>query len=293
MTTWSGAMTEWLARLRFERRYSGHTLAAYASDLRVLAAFAQAAGITTPAGLTVDTARAFIAARTRAGHSGRSIGRALAAARGFYRHLAVRPNPFVGLRAPRSDRRLPGDLAVDQVQALFTAAVSDWMAIRDRAILELLYGSGLRLSELVALRLPELDLHEGLVRVRGKGGKERIVPVGAPAQQALRAWLSVRQSPQPLGSVFTSARGQALGARAVQKRLAVLGARCGLAAPLHPHALRHSFASHLLQSSGDLRAVQELLGHAHLSTTQVYTHLDFQQLARVYDAAHPRAHRRR
>lgn len=292
MTAWSAAVDAWLARLRFERRYSAPTLAAYAADLRVLAAFAQAAGATTPAVLTVDIARAFVAARVRGGRSGRSISRALSAARSFYRDLAIKPNPFVGLRAPRSGRRLPGDLAVDQVQALFTGPVRGWMAIRDRALLELLYGSGLRLTELVTLPLPALDLSAGLVRVCGKGGKERIVPVGACARQSLQAWLAVRPSQQPLGPVFTSARGHALGPRAIQKRLAQLGVRCGLAAPLHPHALRHSFASHILQSSGDLRAVQELLGHANLSTTQIYTHLDFQKLAQVYDAAHPRARRR-
>ncbi len=284
---WLQARAAWLARLQFERRYSPKTIAAYGRNIDALAAFARGLSL-SPAGIGGDDARRFVATLNRHHLSARSVAQYLAAARAFYRDLGMEPNPFRGIRAPKGDRRLPSDLPVDQVQALFAAAPSSWWDIRDMAIAELLYGAGLRLAELTALRLPELDLAEGLVRVRGKGAKDRVVPLGQAAATALRAWLAVR--PQSAGTaVFTTKQGGPLGARAVQKRLAALGLRRGISGRLHPHRLRHSFASHILQSSGNLRAVQELLGHANLSTTQIYTHLDFQQLARVYDAAHPRA----
>ena len=198
-------------------------------------------------------------------------------------------NPCLGLHAPKQGKRLPRTLPVDNISALLDALPEDGnLALRDKAMFELLYASGLRLAELSALDLPDIDLEQELVTVRhGKGDKMRIVPLGRLAADALRAWLAVR--PARSDAVFTTAAGSRLGARQVEKRLAQCGEHLGADRHLHPHMLRHSFASHLLQSSGDLRAVQELLGHANLSTTQIYTSLDFQHLARVYDAAHPRA----
>ncbi|MDA8360476.1 MAG: tyrosine-type recombinase/integrase [Gammaproteobacteria bacterium] len=288
---WTQAQAAWLARLQFERRYSARTIAAYGRDIEALAAFARSLAL-VPEQMGADQARRFVATLNRQRLSARSVAQYLAAARAFYRDLRLDPNPFRGIRAPKGDRRLPSDLPVDQVQALFAAAPSTWWDIRDRAIAELFYGAGLRLAELTGLRLTELDLAEGLVRVRGKGAKDRVVPLGAEAAAALAAWLSSRPG-GAAATVFTTRKGGPLSARAVQKRLALLGLRCGVEGRLYPHRLRHSFASHILQSSGNLRAVQELLGHANLSTTQIYTHLDFQQLARVYDAAHPRARAKR
>ncbi|HUW99012.1 MAG TPA: tyrosine recombinase XerC [Acidiferrobacter sp.] len=289
---WTQAVRECLGRLQFERRYSPHTLTAYAQDLARLAAFACAESCPAPQDITVEVARRFVSMLSRGGHNGRSIARALSAARTFYRESGLSANPFRGVKAPRAARRLPSDLTVDQVAGLLSTPPTTPIETRDLALVELLYGAGMRLSELVNLRLTELDLGQGLARVTGKGNRERLVPIGRAAQEALKAWLPLRSGGDPLGPVFTGRAGRPLGARAIQKRLALLAKQRGLSVPLHPHMLRHSFASHILQSSHDLRAVQELLGHAHLSTTQIYTHLDFQQLAQVYDAAHPRARRK-
>ena len=291
-SAWSQAIEDCLARLRFERRYSPHTLGAYRIDLERLAAYAVSESCLALEEVTPDMARRFVATLHRGGHQGRSIARSLAAARTLYRELGLAANPFRGIKAPRSPKRLPTDLSVDQLQGLLRDQPITPLEIRDLALVELLYGAGLRLSELVGLRLTELDLAEGLVRVTGKGKRERIVPIGRAASDALKAWLPLRSEGDPLGPVFTGRGGRPLGARAIQKRLAIFARNRGLPVPLHPHMLRHSFASHILQSSQDLRAVQELLGHAHLTTTQIYTHLDFQQLARVYDTAHPRARRK-
>lgn len=290
--SWTGAIASCLQRLEFERRFSPKTLSAYARDLVLLAQFAQESGLVSPAVVTPDHARQFVGVLVRHGLQGRSIARVLAAVRTLYREQELPDHPFKGIKAPRSPRRLPEDLAVDQVQALFVDTPREPLAIRDRAILELFYSAGLRLAELAGLTLQSLDLSAGWARVLGKGGKERLVPIGTPARHALEAWLAVRSAVDPLGPIFTTREGRPLGMRAIQKRVAAFGRQHGLGVPLHPHMLRHSFASHVLQSSGDLRAVQELLGHAHLATTQIYTHLDFQQLAKVYDEAHPRARRR-
>jgi len=289
---WPLAVQDCLARLQFERRYSPHTLNAYAQDLLRLTVFARSESCPAPKDVTVEMARRFVATLSRAGHNGRSIARTLSAARTFYRELGLLANPFRGVKAPRTPRRLPADLTVDQIQGLLRAPPKTPIETRDLALVELLYGAGLRLSELVNLRVTELDLSQGLARVMGKGRRERLVPIGRAAQEALKAWLPLRSGGDPLGPVFTGRAGRPLGARAIQKRLVLVARQRGLTVPLHPHMLRHSFASHILQSSHDLRAVQELLGHAHLSTTQIYTHLDFQQLAQVYDAAHPRARRK-
>jgi integrase/recombinase XerC len=222
----------------------------------------------------------------------------LSAWRAFYRHLLEadpvrREDPCAGLKAPKAARRLPSALSPDEAQRLVDLRGDDPLAVRDRALLELAYSSGLRLSELSGADVGRLDLATGEIRVMGKGAKERIVPVGAPAGEALRAWLAARAgiAPPEEPALFVTRSGSRLGPRAIERRLAAWARRQGLDRHVHPHMLRHSFASHLLQSSGDLRAVQELLGHASIASTQVYTHLDFQSLAKAYDAAHPRARR--
>lgn len=287
-----------LESLRTQRRVSPHTLSNYRRDLAALDAFRRQGGVPDWQALTPQTVRAWVAALHRRGLSGRSIQRMLSAARSFYRFLlrsglATR-NPAVGVPAPKSGRRLPKALSVEEALRLVTVTGDGADDLCDRAMLELFYSSGLRLGELAALNVPDLD-SDGTVRVLGKGRKERIVPVGAPAREALAHWLRARATRAGPGetALFVSARGRRLGTRAIQERVRNRARRQGLGQPVHPHMLRHSFATHLLESSGDLRAVQELLGHANLSTTQVYTHLDFQHLARVYDDAHPRARRRK
>ena len=211
------------------------------------------------------------------------------------REGAGRGNPAVLVRAPKAKRRLPATLDTDQMARLLDFRVDDALSARDKAIMELFYSSGLRVAELVGLRVGDIDLADRTVRVLGKGAKTRIVPVGREALAALRAWLAER--PRGAGSqavtpLFTGPGGRRLSIRAVQLRVAQWARRQGLPMHVHPHMFRHSFATHLLESSGNLRGVQELLGHSDIATTQVYTHLDFQHLAKVYDAAHPRARRR-
>ncbi|AGA31796.1 Tyrosine recombinase XerC [Thioalkalivibrio nitratireducens DSM 14787] len=288
------AVAAFLEHLRGERGLSAHTVSAYARDLeRLRGLVADTWNELQPADL-----RRAAAALARDGQKPRSVQRFLSAARSFGR-WAVREgwmehNPAAAVRGPRLGRPLPRTLDVDQAERAMCPQGDDGLDLRDRALLELFYSSGLRLSELTGLDLGGLDLDAGLVRVLGKGRRERTVPVGRPARAVLREWLAVRADwagpDQP--ALFVSQRGRRLGNRAVQYRLAQAGLRAGLPERLHPHRLRHAFASHLLESSGDLRAVQELLGHADLATTQIYTHLDFQHLAQVYDSAHPRARRR-
>jgi integrase/recombinase XerC len=293
------APDRYLASLRAERRASPHTLRHYGRDLARLLAWCEAQGVAGWTALDTAQARAWAATLHREGLSGKSIQRGLSAARSFCRYLMrhgeLKRNPFVGVAAPKSARRLPKAMSVDETARLLSIEADNESARRDRAILELFYSGGLRLSELVNLDLADLDLATGEVRVTGKGAKERLAPVGRKATTALRAWLAVRGrwADAAEKALFVSARGRRLSARAVQVGVRNRARRQGLGRAVHPHMLRHSFASHLLESSGDLRAVQELLGHAHLSTTQVYTHLDFQHLAKVYDAAHPRARKAR
>ncbi len=290
---------DFLVHLRDQRRFSPRTLVAYRRDLAALMRFCEAIRITDWRALAPPQARAFVGMLRRRGSSGKTIRRCLSASRSLYRYLLdeglVSRNPFAGLPVPNTGKRLPRSLSVDQAARLLSLPGDGLLDLRDRALLELLYSSGLRLSELVALDLDSLDLASGLVRVTGKGAKTRVVPVGRHARQALEAYLAVRPSltapEEP--AVFVTHRGQRISPRAVQLRVGRRAREQGLGMPVHPHMLRHSFASHLLESSGDLRAVQELLGHSDISTTQVYTHLDFQHLAEVYDAAHPRARRRR
>ena len=293
----------WPARfaesLRTERRLSEHTVSAYERDLRALREFVDERGVRHWRDVEATTVRSFAAWLHRRGQGGKSVQRALSAVRSFYKYLLregwVERNPGIGISAPRSPRRLPRVLDTDRMSALLDVpATGDVLQSRDRAMLELMYSSGLRLAELVGLDVLDLNLTERLVQVTGKGSKTRVLPVGECAVNALNDWLAARvqlaRSGEP--ALFVGQRGSRLGERAVQLRVERWAKSNGLQSTLHPHLLRHSFASHLLESSGDLRAVQELLGHSDISTTQIYTHLDFQHLARVYDAAHPRARKK-
>ncbi|MFO1415531.1 MAG: tyrosine recombinase XerC [Burkholderiales bacterium] len=275
-----------------------HTREAYLRDARVLAV---AAGDTPLPRLTRAAVSRTLASLHGRGLSGRSLARMLSAWRALYRFLieqdrTIGDDPCAGLKAPKSPKRLPSALTPDEaVRLVALDAGDDRWAGRDRALLELAYSSGLRLSELAGLDVDRLDLVTGEVRVFGKGAKERIVPVGAAAREALDRWLAERAALAAPGeaALFVGATGRRIAVRTIQRRLAAWAVRQGMNRHVHPHMLRHSFASHVLQSSGDLRAVQEMLGHASIASTQVYTHLDFQALAKVYDAAHPRAKRRK
>lgn len=272
-----------------------HTLDAYRRDLDALCAWAEGEGIGGPTEVHTEQLRAFIAAEHRRGMSPKSLQRRLSACRSFYqwllKHGRIAASPAAGIRAPKAPRKLPEVLDVDEAVRLVELPTDAPLGLRDRAMLELFYSSGLRLSELCALRWRDLDLEQGLVTVLGKGSKQRTVPVGSHARNALEAWRreSAGETDKP---VFPGRHGAPIGARAVQIRLRQLAQQQGLFKRVHPHLLRHSFASHVLESSGDLRGVQELLGHADIATTQIYTHLDYQHLAKVYDGAHPRAKRK-
>ena len=284
------------AYLRNERQVSGNTIQAYRGDLLKVLAHCREQAIDNWPALQIQSLRHFIARQHHQGQSARSLARLLSSVRGFYRYLIreglCQHDPANGLSPPKGERRLPKVLDTDRAQQLLDGGVDDdFIARRDQAMLELFYSSGLRLSELAGLDLDHLDLPAGLVQVVGKGNKARVLPVGRKARDALMAWLKLRGLGGPLdGAVFITRQGRRLSTRAIQVRVKVVGER-ELGQHLHPHMLRHSFASHLLESSQDLRAVQELLGHADIATTQIYTHLDFQHLAAVYDSAHPRAKR--
>ena len=272
------------------------TREAYLRDVGVLKTLAGDAPL---ARLEPATLRRFLAVLHARGLSGRSLARMLSGWRAFYRFAiehdrGLKDDPCAGLRAPRSPRRLPAALSPDEAVRLVTIDETDPLAVRDRALFELAYSSGLRLSELSGLDLDAIDPVAGEVRVLGKGAKERIVPVGKPALDAIQAWLAVRAGFRPgePQALFLSRSGRRIAPRAIQRSLAAWAIKRGLSRHVHPHMLRHSFASHLLQSSGDLRAVQEMLGHASIASTQVYTHLDFQSLAKAYDQAHPRARKK-
>ena len=284
-----------LQHLSHERRLSAHTTRSYARDIAALLGLA---GTTPLNRLQVQHVRRFVAQLHGRGLDGRTLARMLSAWRGFYTYLArdqgYSQNPVLGIRAPKAAKKLPQALSPDEAARLMEVGETSVLAIRDRAILELFYSSGLRLSELTGLALDGINLGDSTVRVTGKGAKTRIVPVGSHALAAIRAWLPQRATVVrgDESALFVGRDGRRMGPRAVQARLKHWALRLGLSAKVHPHVLRHSFASHVLQSSGDLRAVQEMLGHASISTTQVYTHLDFQHLAKAYDAAHPRAKRK-
>lgn len=290
-------LAAYLEYLKAERQVSAHTLSAYHSDLLKVLDFAKQQDLTCWHDLQVAHLRQLVAELHHAGLAGRSIARLLSAVRGMYAYLLreglCRHDPAAGIRPPKGPRKLPKVLDVDRAQQLLDSPVADdFSACRDHAILELLYSSGLRLSELVGLNLPDLDLQQGLVLVLGKGNKQRILPVGSKAIAAIQHWLLLREQAKPQDqALFVGVRGRRMSPQLVRERVRQAGAR-DLGQHLHPHMLRHSFASHMLESSHDLRAVQELLGHADISTTQIYTHLDFQHLAQVYDQAHPRARRK-
>ena len=288
-------LAAYLDHLAHERGLSPLTCENYGRDIRGLI---EMSGDTPLQQIKPAHIRRFIATLHGRGLGGKSIARMLSSWRGFFAFLADRHgfdgNPCVGMRAPKTARTLPQALSVEQAMRLVEIADTDALALRDRAILELFYSSGLRLAELVTLTLAGLDLAEGAVTVTGKGAKTRIVPLGSQAIAAIRVWLAARAGLVAVEeqAVFVGKNGRRLTPRAVQYRLKQWAIRQGIAGNVHPHILRHSFATHVLQSSGDLRAVQEMLGHANISTTQVYTHLDFQHLSKVYDQTHPRARKK-
>jgi integrase/recombinase XerC len=287
-----------LSYLRYERRLSPRTIDGYRRDLLSFVGWLDRQGRHTPGAIDAHLVRDYAAARHRQGLSPKSLQRHLAAIRAWLRFLLrerrIASNPADGVRAPKVERRLPHTLDADQLSRLLDLPGDTPLDRRDRAIMELFYSSGLRLAELTGLDAADVARDPRLLRITGKGGKAREVPVGRLAAEALQRWLTVRAQLAAANetALFVSRRGTRLGARAVEARLRRRAIEQGMPRHVHPHMLRHSFASHLLESSGDLRAVQELLGHADIGTTQVYTHLDFQHLAQVYDKAHPRAKRK-
>lgn len=313
------AIVSFIEYLLSVRRLSKHTASAYRADLNKLAVYCANHQCHSIAAIDAALVRQFAAKLNRQGLSAASIQRSLSSIRSFFSYanqhlsqwvLRIDYNPADGIRAPAGTKKLPVTLDVDQLKGLLDhqqkshqqavgaqgrASHSALLALRDQAMMETFYAAGLRLAELANLNLLDVDHVEGLVSVMGKGNKQRLVPLGAIALKAISAWLAVRPNlTQPeQTALFVSSRGQRISHRAIQQRLKLAGQQLDQQQHLHPHMLRHSFASHLLESSGDLRAVQELLGHANLSTTQIYTHLDFQHLASVYDQAHPRAQRQK
>ncbi|MDR9433226.1 MAG: tyrosine recombinase XerC [Spiribacter sp.] len=296
-------LQQYLAHLRDERRLSALTCQHYARDLVAFASAIENQGIADWQRVDAEHVREHIAAGHRRGLAPRSLQRVLSSIRGFYRYLQreglARHDPAADISAPRQHRRLPATLDVDTTARLLDAPadapnVPDSLALRDRALFELVYSAGLRLAEVASLDAADLAGTPEAIRVVGKGAKTRMVPVGRSAREAISAWLNVRNQVARVNesALFVSRRGRRLSHRSIQQRLNQLAQQRGLNQPVHPHMLRHAFATHLLESSGDLRAVQELLGHADISTTQIYTHLDFQHLAEVYDKAHPRARRK-
>ncbi|MDR7135463.1 integrase/recombinase XerC [Lysobacter niastensis] len=288
------AIADFLAHITVERHMSAHTLDAYRRDLGALAEWAHKQGEEVEA-LHAEQIRAFVAAEHRRGLSPKSLQRRLSACRSFYGWLVrqgrLASSPAAVIRSPKAPRKLPQVLDPDEAKALVEVPTDAPLGLRDRALLELFYSSGVRLSELCALRWRDIDLADNLVSVLGKGRKQRSVPVGSHARTALSEWRAASGGAND-APVFPGRGGGPITPRAVQLRMRHLAQQQGLFKRVHPHLLRHSFASHILESSGDLRGVQELLGHADIATTQIYTHLDYQHLAKVYDAAHPRAKRK-
>ena len=289
-------LTDFFEQLTVEKRASEHTVKSYRRDINHLTGYCTDKCIPHWANLTQSDVRAYIASRHRQGLSSTSLQRELSAIRSFYHYLLKKSladsNPAQYIKAPKQARKLPKTMDVDQISGLLEAGTNSALEIRDLAMFELFYSSGLRLSELAALNLSDVDLCDNSLIVRmGKGGKSRLLPVGSKAVTAINNWLQQRQKNAAAteSALFVSIRGTRLSQRSIELRLEQWCLKKGIAEHIHPHMLRHSFASHLLESSQDLRAVQELLGHSNISTTQIYTHLDFQHLADVYDKAHPRA----
>jgi len=294
----AGWIDRFIRHLEYERQLSPLTCKNYRRDLLTLAAFCEQSGVNSWGDLDSEHVRAFSASCFRKGLSARSIQRRLSAARTFFRYLIrekeVSKNPVSAVSAPKGKKRLPGNLDADRMARLLDIPGDGAIVDRDRAILELLYSSGLRLAELTDLNVGDVDIHDATVRVTGKGNKDRIVPVGRQALKALRQWYTTRGDLANADekAIFVSNRGTRISKRSVQARVKHWARHQGLDANVYPHLFRHSFATHVLESSHDLRGVQELLGHANISTTQVYTHLDFQHLAQIYDQTHPRARKK-
>jgi integrase/recombinase XerC len=295
----SGRVDAFVHHLRYERRLSPETCRHYRRDLVDLEAWCDKTGLAGWHDLDSEHLRSYSAACFRRGLAPRTIQRRLSAARTFFRYLLrekhVRRNPAQSVSAPRGKKRLPDNLDADRMARLLDIPGDEPLVNRDRAILELLYSSGLRLAELAGLDLGDVHVHDATVHVTGKGSKDRIVPVGSRALEALARWHRSRGSLAATGetALFVSTRGTRLSRRSIQSRVDYWARRQGIDTRVYPHLFRHSFATHLLESSHDLRGVQELLGHANISTTQVYTHLDFQHLAQIYDKTHPRARARK
>lgn len=287
-------LDDYIQHLTFERGLSPLTCKNYTRDIQLLESLIEDADLKS---VTIQQIRRLIATLHSHGLGSKSIARALSAWRGFFdyliQHKSFTQNPVIGLRAPKAARTLPQALSVDQVVKFVDIQGDGILDVRDHAILELFYSSGLRLAELVNLDIGMLDFSEGTVTVTGKGNKTRIVPLGSHAASALQKWLqqrvNIKLNDKDKNAVFVTQKGSRITPRAVQYRVKSWAIKQGINTDMHPHLLRHSFATHVLQSSQDLRAVQEMLGHANISTTQVYTHLDFHHLAKIYDNAHPRA----
>ena len=291
-------LPRFLTYLSTERRLSSHTDSNYRRDLELFVGYCAHQDVAEWTRVDSQHVRTFAAAEFRRGQSPRTIQRRLSALRSFFNFLlregVLRANPASEVQAPKAKKRLPATIDADLMTRLLSFRTAGQLGARDRAMMELFYSSGLRLSELTDLDLQDLDLNDRTVRVTGKGNKTRIVPVGRYAIAALSEWLKERATIAAVGeqAVFVAQTGGRIGVRAVQSRISDWAKQHGLGVHVHPHMFRHSFASHLLESSQDLRGVQELLGHSNISTTQVYTHLDFQHLAKIYDQAHPRARRK-
>ncbi len=289
-----GWIQRFLIHLGDERRLSPNSIKGYQRDLARFHDYLLERGDDF-LHLTAHQLRDFVAQRHRSGAASRSIQRGLSAIRTFYHFLlreqVIDYNPAGGVSAPRGERRLPATLDVDQMESLLSGVGKAPLTVRDHAMFELIYSSGLRLSELANVDCGDINFEDSTIRVVGKGSKERLLPVGKRARQAVQGWLRLREEMASEGeqALFVSQRGRRIAPRTIQQRLEKLAQESGMERRVHPHMLRHSFASHLLESSGDLRAVQEMLGHENIGTTQIYTHLDFQHLAEVYDQAHPRA----
>ena len=291
-------LSAFIRHLLNERQLSNHTVDGYQRDLTALKNDLANQGISDWLDVSAHHLRTYISVGKRQGRSGKTLQRRLSATRTFFNYLAREgistTNPALEFSAPKANSQLPVTIDTDQMSRLLQIEETGWHALRDRAMLELFYSSGLRLAELVGSNKSDLSFDDNSMKVRGKGNRERVLPVGSRAVAAIKTWLEIREQP-PKGrlreesALFLSERGKRISPRNVQERVKKWCIRLGISGRVHPHTLRHSFASHLLESSQDLRAVQELLGHADISTTQIYTHLDFQHLADVYDKAHPRA----
>jgi integrase/recombinase XerC len=284
--------------IEIEKRLSPHSVSSYQRDLHHFFLFCQKNELNQWQAINSHHIRSYVASRHKTGLSGRSLQRELSTIRNFYKYLMreerVKINPVIGVSAPKTPRKLPKVFDVDQMNQLLGSPAKNPLKIRDWAMMEILYSSGLRLAELLSLDIDSIDFDNAMVRVTGKGSKTRVLPVGRYAIESIQRWLGERFKIANVDekALFVSKQGKRLSPRSIQQRLANWGLENGIEGRVHPHRLRHSFASHMLESSSDLRAVQELLGHEDISTTQIYTHLDFQHLAKVYDTAHPRARKK-